>query len=153
MKIRSIISLLFILSGVLLSISVNGQAIKKVINSYKVVINHEEQYSIIPADNKAPSGWKDTRVRGNLAKCQNYIEEVWTDMRPLSIRKLNLSEDTPYMVVINHEEQYSIWPVEMKIPANWKPAGFKGKLYPCVKYIEEVWTDMRPLSIRKKLKQ
>jgi MbtH protein len=116
---------------------------------YKVVINHEEQYSIWPIDKKASNGWKDTRMKGDLGKCQKYIEGVWTDMRPLSIRKMKLPDNTPYMVVVNHEEQYSIWPVDKTLPRRWKSAGFKGKLYPCVKYIKKVWTDMRPLSIQK----
>ena len=154
MKIRlNIISAILILLGVGFGHSTIGQVIQKDNSRYKVVINHEEQYSIWPAGDKAPSGWKDTRISGDLAKCQNYIEEVWTDMRPLSIKKLKLPDDTPYMVVINHEEQYSIWPVEKTLPKGWKPAGFKGELYPCVKYIEEVWTDMRPLSIRKRIKK
>ena len=59
---------------------------------YKVVINHEEQYSIWPVNQKNPQGWTDTKMRGNQKKCQQYIEEVWTDMRPLSIQKMNLSK-------------------------------------------------------------
>lgn len=117
---------------------------------YKVVINHEEQYSIWPIDKITSEGWKETRVTGDLAKCRNYIEEVWTDMRPLSIKKLNLPKDTPYMVVINHEEQYSIWPADRPLPRNCKSTRTKGTLDQCMKYIEEVWTDMRPLSIRKR---
>ena len=56
-------------------------------SAYKVVINHEEQYSILPVKMVNPEGWKDIKIRGNQRKCQQYIEEVWTDMRPLSIRK------------------------------------------------------------------
>ena len=54
---------------------------------YQVVINHEEQYSIWPADRKLPLGWKTVGNAGNKAACLNYIEEVWTDMRPLSLHK------------------------------------------------------------------
>ena len=54
---------------------------------YKVVINHEEQYSIWPADRENPPGWKDGGKKGTKAECLAYIEEVWTDMRPLSLRK------------------------------------------------------------------
>ncbi len=55
---------------------------------YEVVINHEEQYSIWPADRDPPLGWRLVGKRGTKAKCLDHIEEVWTDMRPLSLRKL-----------------------------------------------------------------
>ena len=54
---------------------------------YKVVINHEDQYSIWPADRENPPGWIDAGKAGSKAECLAYIEEVWTDMRPLSLRK------------------------------------------------------------------
>jgi MbtH protein len=59
-------------------------------------------------------------------------------------------EDTrQYRVVINHEEYYSIWPVDREIPAGWKDAGKTGTKKECLAHIKDVWTDMRPLSIRK----
>ncbi|HEX8686364.1 MAG TPA: MbtH family protein, partial [Pyrinomonadaceae bacterium] len=54
---------------------------------YKVVVNHEEQYSIWPADRENALGWNDAGKSGTKAECLAYIEEVWTDMRPLSLRK------------------------------------------------------------------
>jgi MbtH protein len=54
---------------------------------YKVVMNHEEQYSIWPADRENPLGWKDVGKVGAKADCFSHIKEVWTDMRPLSLRK------------------------------------------------------------------
>lgn len=54
-----------------------------------------------------------------------------------------------YQVVINHEEQYSIWPVGREIPKGWRGDGFEGLKDECLDHIEEVWTDMRPLSLRK----
>ncbi|MBV8846851.1 MAG: MbtH family protein [Bryobacterales bacterium] len=54
---------------------------------YRVVINHEEQYSIWPADREDAPGWKDAGKSGTKAECLAYIKEVWTDMRPLSVRK------------------------------------------------------------------
>ncbi len=54
---------------------------------YKVVINHEEQYSIWFADREVPAGWKEVGKSGTKQECLDYIEEVWTDMRPLSLRK------------------------------------------------------------------
>lgn len=59
------------------------------------------------------------------------------------------SNDQQYVVVINHEEQYSIWPVYKDIPAGWKNAGKQGSKEECLAYIKELWTDMRPLSLRK----
>lgn len=54
---------------------------------YKVVVNHEEQYSIWPADRENAIGWSDTGKTGTKAECLEHIQEVWTDMRPLSLRK------------------------------------------------------------------
>ena len=54
---------------------------------YKVVVNHEEQYSIWPADKDNPLGWRDAGRSGTKAECLAYVKEVWTDMRPLSLRK------------------------------------------------------------------
>lgn len=53
---------------------------------YKVVVNDEEQYSIWPADRANPPGWHDEGKHGLKAECLAHIEEVWTDMRPLSLR-------------------------------------------------------------------
>lgn len=55
--------------------------------TYKVVVNHEEQYSIWPAEREIPIGWRDANKQGSKEDCLHYIEEVWTDMRPLSLRK------------------------------------------------------------------
>ena len=54
---------------------------------YKVVLNHEEQYSIWPADRESPPGWRDAGKSGLKQECLDHIKEVWTDMRPLSLRK------------------------------------------------------------------
>ncbi len=55
--------------------------------TYKVVVNHEEQYSIWFDDRDIPAGWRDVGVTGSKAECLAHIEKVWTDMRPLSLRK------------------------------------------------------------------
>ena len=54
---------------------------------YKVVMNHEEQYSIWPADRDNALGWQDVGKTGSKEECLAHIKEVWTDMRPLSLRK------------------------------------------------------------------
>ena len=63
-------------------------------------------------------------------------------------------EDTTiYKVVVNHEEQYSIWPEYKDNPLGWKDAGKSGPKADCLAYVKEVWTDMRPLSLRKKMEE
>ncbi|GMV52064.1 MAG: hypothetical protein NBKEAIPA_01670 [Nitrospirae bacterium] len=58
-------------------------------------------------------------------------------------------DTTVYKVVVNHEEQYSIWPSYRDNPLGWRDAGKTGLKTECLAYITEVWTDMRPLSLRK----
>ena len=58
-------------------------------------------------------------------------------------------DNVTYQVILNHEEQYSIWPGDKEIPAGWNRAGKTGTKAECLEYIKEVWTDMRPLSLRK----
>ena len=63
-------------------------------------------------------------------------------------------EDTTiYKVVVNHEEQYSIWPEYKENPLGWREVGKVGPKDECLAYIKEVWTDMRPLSLRKKMEE
>jgi MbtH protein len=63
-------------------------------------------------------------------------------------------EDTTiYRVVVNHEEQYSIWPAYRELPLGWREVGKEGLKDECLAYIEAVWTDMRPLSLQKKMEE
>jgi MbtH protein len=62
-------------------------------------------------------------------------------------------DSTEYKVVVNHEEQYSIWPSYRENPLGWTDAGKSGTKAQCLEYIEEAWTDMRPLSLRKKMEE
>lgn len=64
-----------------------------------------------------------------------------------------MEDTTLYKVVVNHEEQYSIWPVDRELPLGWREAGKSGPKEECLAYIKEVWTDMRPLSLRKKMEE
>lgn len=67
---------------------------------------------------------------------------------------INEQEDRKvYKVVVNHEEQYSIWPAEQTNPLGWRDAGKTGLKPECLSYIKEIWTDMRPLSLRQKMQQ
>jgi len=64
------------------------------------------------------------------------------------------NDSTIHLVVMNHEEQYSIWPEwKTPIPAGWQAVGKKGTKAECLAHIKEVWTDMRPLSLRRRMEQ
>lgn len=54
---------------------------------YKVLVNQEEQYSLWPADHKIPNGWEGVGPTDTKGVCLSFIKEVWTDMRPKSLRK------------------------------------------------------------------
>lgn len=58
-------------------------------------------------------------------------------------------DTTTYTVVVNHEEQYSIWPAHREVPLGWREVGVQGPKTECLAYIERTWTDMRPLSLRR----
>jgi MbtH protein len=60
---------------------------------------------------------------------------------------------TIYKVVVNSEEQYSIWPADRENALGWNDAGVQGSKEECLAYIKEVWEDMRPLSLRKKMEE
>jgi len=62
-------------------------------------------------------------------------------------------DSTIYKVVLNHEEQYSIWAIDLPNAPGWADAGKSGKKAECLEYIKEVWTDMRPLSLRKRMEE
>ncbi|GIF15824.1 MbtH family protein [Actinoplanes teichomyceticus] len=61
------------------------------------------------------------------------------------------ADRTEHVVVVNDEEQYSIWPAERPVPAGWHPAGQRGDRQACLDWIDEHWTDMRPKSLRQAL--
>jgi MbtH protein len=64
------------------------------------------------------------------------------------------AEDTRrYTVLVNDEEQYSIWLADKTTPAGWRSAGKIGSKQECLDHIRAVWTDMRPLSLRKAMEQ
>ena len=63
------------------------------------------------------------------------------------------TDDRVYRVVVNDEEQYSIWLADREIPAGWRAEGTEGPRQDCLAHIGEIWTDMRPLSLRQRLEQ
>ncbi|WP_245571025.1 MbtH family protein [Glaciibacter superstes] len=58
-----------------------------------------------------------------------------------------------FQVVLNHEEQYSIWAIGRELPLGWRPDGMEGSKEECLAHIDVVWTDMRPLSLRQRMAQ
>lgn len=62
-------------------------------------------------------------------------------------------DNTLYSVVVNHEGQYSIWPADKEVPLGWQTEGSARTRAECLEYIKEVWTDMRPLSLRKQMEE
>jgi MbtH protein len=58
-----------------------------------------------------------------------------------------------YRVVVNDEEQFSVWPVGRENPAGWTDEGMTGSRAECLQHIGEVWTDLRPLSLRRRIVQ
>lgn len=59
-------------------------------------------------------------------------------------------ETREFMVLINHEEQYSLWPADRDVPDGWTAVGPRGPKDECLTYVDENWTDMRPLSLRQR---
>jgi MbtH protein len=67
---------------------------------------------------------------------------------------MDKEEDTrEYQVLVNTEEQYSLWLAGQAIPNGWRQVGPKGQKQVCLDYVKEVWTDMRPLSVRKAMEK
>ncbi|WP_329030573.1 MULTISPECIES: MbtH family NRPS accessory protein [unclassified Streptomyces] len=62
-------------------------------------------------------------------------------------------DTTTYAVVMNEEEQYSMWPADKEVPLGWKLEGKTGSRDECTEHIRAVWTDMRPLSLRRRMEQ
>ncbi|MFJ6794757.1 MbtH family protein [Streptomyces sp. NPDC091268] len=63
------------------------------------------------------------------------------------------TDERTYRVVRNDEEQYSVWWADRDLPAGWYAEGFEGSKEACLERIGEVWTDMRPLSLRRRMEQ
>lgn len=61
------------------------------------------------------------------------------------------SDERTYLVVRNDEEQYSIWLADRELPAGWSAEGTRGTREECLAHIDRVWTDMRPLSVRRRM--
>ena len=64
-----------------------------------------------------------------------------------------METEIEYFVVVNDEEQYSVWPTFKAIPAGWRQVGTKGSKQQCLDYIESVWTDITPKSVREAIQK
>jgi MbtH protein len=62
-----------------------------------------------------------------------------------------MDENTTYQVLVNDEGQYSLWPADKEVPAGWQPDGTRGTRQECMDHVDEVWTDMRPRSLRDRM--
>ena len=60
-------------------------------------------------------------------------------------------EEATFVVVVNDEAQYSIWPADRELPLGWYAEGTSGLRQACLEHIDKVWTDMRPRSLRERL--
>jgi MbtH protein len=82
---------------------------------------------------------------------EKLLPATYNNTRRLKMNDQDQEDNTIYKVVVNHEEQYSIWPAERENALGWRDAGKIGTKQECLNYIKEIWTDMRPLSLRKKM--
>ncbi|WP_151720179.1 MbtH family protein [Gemmobacter serpentinus] len=64
-----------------------------------------------------------------------------------------MTNEPQYLVVKNHEDQYSIWPEGKELPAGWVADGMQGDKAACLDHINTVWTDMRPRSLREAMER
>jgi MbtH protein len=76
-----------------------------------------------------------------------------TNLEEIKMNRDDAEDNTIYKAVVNHEEQYSIWPADRENALGWNDAGKSGTKQECLAFIKEVWTDMRPLSLRKKMEE
>ncbi|WP_172381757.1 MbtH family NRPS accessory protein [Streptomyces sp. MNP-20] len=64
-----------------------------------------------------------------------------------------MDENTRYQVLRNDEDQYSLWPIDVDVPAGWHRTDKEGTEAECSAYVDQVWTDMRPRSLRERMER
>ncbi|MFD5387194.1 MbtH family protein [Stenotrophomonas sp. NPDC087984] len=62
-----------------------------------------------------------------------------------------MDDNARFQVLRNDEDQYSLWPADLEVPEGWRPVGKEGTKDECSAYVDEVWTDMRPRSLRERM--
>lgn len=75
------------------------------------------------------------------------VDVTWSDGGIVQVSTEN-EADSQYQVLVNHEEQYSLWPLDKAPPVGWRQTGPTGSKETCLAYVNATWTDMRPLSLR-----
>lgn len=83
--------------------------------------------------------------------CHTLNEQVVLSARRTQLRTVSFDFESPdarFKVLINDEEQYSLWPADLEVPGGWAETGVCASKEECDKYLEETWTDMRPKSLR-----
>lgn len=78
------------------------------------------------------------------------MEKAWLNWYLMAMIEQDTAAPAPerFVVVVNHEEQYAIWPAGKPVPEKWREAGFDGTREECLAHIRVIWTDMRPASVR-----
>lgn len=104
------------------------------------LLAHESRYT----------GGKRDSATGRVAARRGLNDEA---VRGETMAIVDTEDTTLYKVVVNHEEQYSLWPADRENPLGWIDAGKCGPKPDCLEYIASVWTDMRPLSVRIQMAQ
>ena len=99
--------------------------------------------------------FRSLRVKHTVTYAGRTVNEFAILGRPEAIGMTNPFEDddAEYLVLVNGERQYSLWPVFREIPAGWESIGPRGKRAECLRWIEENWTDMRPDSLVRHMEQ
>jgi MbtH protein len=93
-----------------------------------------------------------SRLRGCYHRCRAPpARRAASPDDPTDKKESDMDENTRYQVLRNDEEQYSLWPLEIEVPAGWQPVGKEGTEAECSAYVDEVWTDMRPRSLRERM--
>ena len=72
--------------------------------------------------------------------------------KPVSINPFD-DDNGSILVLVNHEEQHSLWPAFADVPAGWRVVYGEADRAACLDYIEQNWTDIRPKSLRERLER
>jgi len=107
---------------------------------YQVVVNHEEQYSIWPANRELPLGWNSIGFIGGKTACLQYIQDLWFDMRPTPLRPTVTTHIIKYQIIVNQKEpklKCVIWDMaaEDGFPDGYSAEGYTGIDSDCITYI------------------
>lgn len=104
---------------------------------------------------RSPTRYSLSPTRILPARCEwqsRLMAEIAAGLLGFDHVEFRMSEEkADYVVVVNHEDQYSVWPAGREPPAGWKSVGQVGSKDECLAWIDAHWTDMTPLSLRRAL--